>query len=76
MPNLEKLPRQEWIERCALEIGVLIPLHLQNYIEELSPAFVVDWASAIWADTQGAEAPEKAAWHAVEEVRSTRLQHG
>lgn len=42
MANVEKLPRQEWIERCALEIGVLIPAQLQNYIEELSPAFVVD----------------------------------
>ena len=76
MPSFDRPPRQEWVKRCALEIGALVPLHLKNYVEELSPAFVVDWAEAIWVDTQGADNPEEAAWHAVDEVRSIRMQPG
>ncbi|HIV71775.1 MAG TPA: hypothetical protein H9903_12650 [Candidatus Aquabacterium excrementipullorum] len=72
MSDHRKLSRQEWIDRCALEIGVLIPLHLHDYVEEFSPALVVDWAGAIWADTQGSEVPEEAAWHAIDEVRNVK----
>jgi hypothetical protein len=66
------LERQDWVSRCALELGTLVPSLLSGYIEELTPAFVRDWADAIWADTLGGEPPEAAAWDAVNEVRRVK----
>ena len=65
----EKLSRQDWIARCSREIEVLVPLRAEDRYEALSPAFVADWAAAIWTNTQGTEHPELAAWAAVKEAQ-------
>lgn len=65
----EKLSRQDWIARCSREIEVLVPLRAEDRYEALSPAFVADWAAAIWTSTQGTELPELAAWAAVKEAQ-------
>lgn len=63
-----QLSRQEWVARCAQEIEVLVPLRAEDRYEVLSPAFVNDWAAAIWTSSQGAEQPELAAWAAVKDA--------
>jgi hypothetical protein len=64
----QNLSRQEWVTRCAREIDVLIPLRRENP-GLLSPAFLNDWAAAVWADCQGWEQPELAAWAAVKDAQ-------
>ena len=72
MASPQRLSKQDWVTRCALEMGALIPSLLRNYAEELPPSFVLSWAEALWADTAGAENPEEAAWMAVNEVCAVR----
>jgi hypothetical protein len=70
MFSSEKLSRQAWVGRCAHEIGLLVPLGSGDPGEALSPAFLNDWAAAVWTGCQGDEQPELAAWTAVKEAQA------
>ena len=68
MSSSQTVSRQEWVAHCAFEMSNLIPELLNDFSEEFSLAFLMDWADAIWNETLGRHAPDQAAWVAVNEL--------